>query len=382
MRNILHLCAANYFGGPEKQIVGHFKQIDRARFNPVVVSLHPKKNNCPISQQARDVGIQTHSVSMSSPFDLMSLYRLIKLVKKKRIDLICSHGYKPTVMGWITARKTGVPIIAFSRGYTSENKKVRFYEYLENLVLKRVDGIITVSAAQKQKLESLGIRNTEKWVVHNAVSINGDEQNNDNGFRDAFLKTNHLPDNCTLAITAGRLSPEKGHRFLIDAIGLLDAKTEDTYFVFCGDGVNAKSLKEQMHSTGVAEKCRFIGFQKDIMRIFRIMDFLVLPSLTEGLPNVVLEAFACKKPVLGTWVGGVPEVVEHKINGILVRPGCPDALVQGINLISECKELSIKMGENGYDRVKKQFSFGRQNKQLQAIYERYLCNGGQMIETS
>ena len=136
--------------------------------------------------------------------------------------------------------------------------------------------------------------------------------------------------------------------------------------------MNLTNLKDQVRRIGAEDKCRFVGFRKDINRIFRIMDFLILPSLTEGLPNVVLEAFACKKPVLATWVGGVPEVVEHQINGILVRPGCPDALVQGIQLISACKDSRIKMGENGYSRVKERFSFERQNEQLQDIYKRFL----------
>ena len=372
MYRILHLCAANYFGGPEKQIIEHLKRIDKGRFNPVVVSLYSKKNNCPIYARVRDAGIRNYSVPMSSPNDVFSLFHLIKLVQKEKSDLICSHGYKPTVMGWVAAKKTGLPIIAFSRGYTSENKKVKFYEYLEKLTLKRVDGIITVSAAQKEKLEFLGISSTRKWVVHNAVSTAGAEEINDKSFRDAFLKQYHLPNECTLAVSAGRLSPEKGHRFLIEAIGLLNGKARDTYFVFCGDGVNLTNLKEQVRRIGVDDKCRFVGFRKDINRIFRIMDFLILPSLTEGLPNVVLEAFACKKPVLATWVGGVPEVVEHKINGILVRPGCPDALVQGIQLISACKDSRIKMGENGYSRVKEKFSFERQNEQLEDIYERLL----------
>ncbi|PQP33808.1 group 1 glycosyl transferase, partial [Desulfobacteraceae bacterium SEEP-SAG9] len=108
---------------------------------------------------------------------------------------------------------------------------------------------------------------------------------------------------------------------------------------------------------------------RDINDIYRIMDFLVLPSLTEGLPNVVLESFAMAKPVVATSVGGVPEIVVNKENGILVPPGRPDMLADGIKQLIESKEMRYKFGIEGYKKVNRDFSFTSQKECLENIYQ-------------
>jgi glycosyltransferase involved in cell wall biosynthesis len=102
------------------------------------------------------------------------------------------------------------------------------------------------------------------------------------------------------------------------------------------------------------------------------MDFLVLPSLTEGLPNVVLEAFSFGKPVVATRVGGVPELVTDGVNGIIVPPGDPASLAAGISRFLRDKAFAKMMGEEGYRTVVESFTFEEQSQKLQAIYSQLL----------
>ena len=175
-----------------------------------------------------------------------------------------------------------------------------------------------------------------------------------------------------MAVTAGRLSPEKGHHFLIEAAGLLKETAPQLNFIFCGSGVLMDELKFKSRQLNVDEVCHFIGFRTDIEKIFSIMDFLVLPSLTEVLPNVVLEAFACKKPVVATAVGGVPELVNDNENGFLVASQRPDLLAEKISLMLKSDKLRHKMGLSGFKTVKEHFSFDDQNKRLQELYSQIL----------
>jgi glycosyltransferase involved in cell wall biosynthesis len=372
-QKIMHLIATDFYGGPEKQIVEHLNHLDNKAFQGEVASFIEDNTPNELLERARDKGLSVHGIGMSSPLDLRAQIALIKLIKKAKIDLLCVHGYKACVMGWIAGKWTRIPVLAFSRGYTTENKKVAFYEWVERIVLPRMNGIITVSEGQKKKLEDLGVRGPQKWVVYNAVNVNG-EIGNQNSWESKreILEVLDIPLNAKLVVTAGRLSPEKGHRYLVDAIALMRDQVEGVYFVFCGEGECRQKLEKMAKALGVSDNCRFPGFRRDLPEIFKVMDLFVLPSLTEGLPNVILEAFACAKPVVATRVGGVPEIVEDRSNGLLIPAKNPEFLSKAVIQLLLNSEMRASMGKSGYRKVKSGFNFESQAEKLQQIYREIL----------
>jgi glycosyltransferase involved in cell wall biosynthesis len=182
-----------------------------------------------------------------------------------------------------------------------------------------------------------------------------------------------VPEGAKLVVSAGRLSPEKGHSYLIEAVAELVKHKIDAIFAFCGDGVCRDDLIAFAERKGVAGICRFLGFRHDLKDIFHAMDLLVLPSLTEGLPCVILEAFACGRPVVATAVGGVPEVVRDGANGILVPPRRPDLLAEAILRCLRNPEESRRMGLRGREIVTEEFNVEKQNRRLEAIYDEVLA---------
>lgn len=376
---ILHLRASNFAGGPEKQIFEHLKRLNKSEFWGGIASFKEHKGTNPLSEKAQKEGMPYLEIPMASSLDFRAQPILTRIVRDHRIDLLCVHGYKACLMGFWAGKRTKKPVLAFSRGDTNENRKVAFYEWLERKTLPAMAGIVTVSEEQKRKLASSGIRNKKIWVVHNAV----EHSLNRNGFsaqreREFFQELN-IPRGSKLVVTAGRFSPEKGHRYLIEAIAKLPQK-KDIFFVFCGDGVCRGDLERQAKKVGVMEQLRFPGFRQDLQEFFSIMDLLVLPSLTEGLPNVVLEAFACAKPVVATRVGGVPEIVEDGVNGFLVPPANPRLLAEAIINCLSSKGLGRSFGEAGYQKVKSGFTFESQTQKLERIYKEILTAGGCEVE--
>jgi glycosyltransferase involved in cell wall biosynthesis len=135
-----------------------------------------------------------------------------------------------------------------------------------------------------------------------------------------------------------------------------------------------EKIMEQAKGLGVLDRCRFVGFRRDLAEIFSVMDLMALPSLSEGLPNVVLEAFAASKPVVASNIGGVPELVEEGISGYLVPPGRPEPLAKAILKMLGDSEKMQSMGAAGYERVRREFTFEAQTEKLEAIYHQ-MING-------
>lgn len=367
----MHLIATNFYGGPEKQIVEHLRRLNDRQYRGLFVSFDEGRSPNEAMERARTFGLDHRSVPMSCALDCRALWKLTRLLRDEGVGLLCTHGYKSTVMGWWAGNIARIPVIAFSRGYTSENLKVAFYERIERCVLNRLAGVVCVSEGQKRYLVSLGLRNKLTWVVHNAVS----SETFTHGTRDtrkSVCRRLGLENDSQLVVSAGRLSPEKGHRVLIDAIAKMGNENSSVYFVFCGEGPCKNDLVELAKALDVTDQCRFVGFRHDLIEIFQAMDLMVLPSMTEGLPNVILEAFACAKPVVATNVGGVPEVLENGINGKLVPPGRAEVLAEAISRCLRNPELMRTMGRAGYSKVKAEFSFESQTRQLEAIYNEVL----------
>jgi len=286
--------------------------------------------------------------------------------------ILCTHGYKPIVMAVIGGMARRYPLVAFSHGETKESWRVSLYEAMERKAIGFAERIVCVSEAQKKRLLKYGIDERRCRVVHNAVWE--PEYRCRDGSSAASVRARlEVPEGAKLVVSAGRLSPEKGHAYLIEAVAQLVKDKIDAIFAFCGDGVCRDELGALAERKGVAGICRFLGFRHDLKDIFHAMDLLVLPSLTEGLPNVVLEAFACGKPVVATSVGGVPEVVRDGVNGILVPPRRPDLLAEAILHRLRNPEESRRMGMRGREIVAEEFTFEQQNRRLEAIYDEVLA---------
>ncbi len=371
-RKVVHLITSSFYGGPEKQIVQHLKRLDRARFKGILVSFLDEPTSGEILEKAAALGLENHGIPSAGPFDLGALRRLLDLVRREGVDLLCTHGYKSTVMGWWAGRREGVPVIAFSRGYTTENRKVAFYEWLERRFLERIHGVVFVAEGQARRLSRMGVKIRRSWVVHNAVDAEEYRSGDREELRRQVNAGLGLPPDARLVVAAGRFSPEKGHRVLVEAIAELKGAPPEPFFIFCGEGPCRPELERLAGKLGVMERCRFPGFIKDLSGLFRVMDFLVLPSFTEGLPNVVIEAFASSRPAVATRVGGVPEVVEDGVNGLLVPPGRPRELAEAMARLLEDPGRTGAMGLSGLRTVVDRFNFEEQNSKLEGIYTEVL----------
>lgn len=171
----------------------------------------------------------------------------------------------------------------------------------------------------------------------------------------------------------GRLAAVKGVSILLEALARVRIQHPDVRLTLVGDGEERKKLEELTHELGVSDIVEFVGFksQTEVAEFFSTADVFVLPSFAEGLPVVLMEALASRVPVITTQIAGVSELVEHGINGFIVRPGDIDSLAEQIFEILEDPSLLSEMGEAGRARVVENFNIRSEVARLLHLIELY-----------
>jgi glycosyltransferase involved in cell wall biosynthesis len=171
----------------------------------------------------------------------------------------------------------------------------------------------------------------------------------------------------------GRLSEEKGFDLLIRAVDRLLASGLDVELRIAGEGDQYGRLEELIHTLHREDRTHLLGFQADTLRLLEAMDVFALSSLREGLPNVVLEAMAVGVPVVATRVAGVPRLIAHDTNGLLVDIGDGDQFVSALRQMLSDAELRSRLADAGRRTVEERFDFERRMERIREIYDELLA---------
>jgi glycosyltransferase involved in cell wall biosynthesis len=312
-------------------------------------------------------GFDVRALEHDSPRLQATFRELLTLAESIRPDLLCCHGYKANFFGLLLARRLKIPIVSISHGWTGESMRVRAFELMDRFLLRRMDRVVCVSEKQAQRVRKAGVPKAKTQVIHCAVRSERFAQV-DSAYRARLEQM--FPEQPRLIVgAAGRLSPEKGFRHLIDAAHQVVCQHPDAAFVLFGDGPLRQVLQRQIDALGLSQRFRLAGFCADLDHYYPHLEMLVLPSYTEGLPNVVLEAFAAGIPVVATAVGGTPEVVQDGINGYLVAPADPDSLATRITDLLRDRATRHRMGTAGMQLVRETFSFALQASEYSQVID-------------
>jgi glycosyltransferase involved in cell wall biosynthesis len=262
----------------------------------------------------------------SGPLDARLIARLRRVLADWAPSIVQTHGYKPSALAYllrVTGRGAGWRWIAFSHGTTSENLKTRFYHWLDARLMARADRVVAMSRRHQAGLSHLGAK---ACVVYNAVLPAPAENGRAAVSLPAELEAIARP---VLGVV-GRLSPEKGVDVFLHACERLARRDVAFSAVVAGDGPQRGDLERLRDGLGLRARVQFVGALSPVDSLYPRLDLLVIPSRSEGLPNVLLEALRANVPVVATRVGAVPEVIDSPRAGTLVLPEAPEALADAI----------------------------------------------------
>ncbi|WP_238537743.1 glycosyltransferase [Zavarzinella formosa] len=354
MTRIVHLTASTFFGGPERQMLGLAEHL-RPDIDTTFVSFSENGRCEDFLRHVRQAEFTGVELDHDSPAFRQSIRDIsVHLVDA---DVLFTHGYKASLLGRIAARRAGVPVIGVSRGWTAETWKVRLYERLDRWNLKRLDHVVCVSRGQAEKVLRTGVNPRQMTVIHNSARL-----------ADFEPRRSTRPRMTVLA--AGRLSPEKGFQLLPAIAEKVGRVCPEVRFQMAGDGPLRANIETEASKRGVTDRIEFLGFRSDIDRLMSEADVLLLPSFTEGLPNVVLEAAAAGIPSVATRVGGTPEAIIDGQTGWLVPSGDVNTMSEALIRLAKDPARRSAMGDAARENAEANFSFAAQASAYRQLIDR------------
>jgi len=290
---------------------------------------------------------------------IRALWRLYWLLKRQKISVIETLTRYSNVLGIVVAWLAGVPIRVSSQRNTLlgvPNWFLRLDAMIVNSPL--VDKMIAVSEQTRHFcIEKERMSPHKIATIPNGVNLAEFEREQWlAGVLNALRTELHVPQGTLVITTVARLYPQKGHQYLVEAASIITSIYPNVLFLLIGDGVSRETIEASIRAYNLDRNFRLLGIRSDVPKLLALSDVFVLPSLYEGMPNVVLEAMAARLPVVATNVDGTQAVVVDGETGLLVPKADSDALAQAICKLLEDAGLREYMGQNGYDRVRLQFS--------------------------
>lgn len=356
---ILHVCNSMVYGGGEEHVRTIIKYLLKLNLN--ICAAVPE--NSKLYSVLKKEGIEVYPYFIRGKFDLSSVKSLKKIIMDNSIDIIHTHNRQEDLMGGIASFLTATPAVSTIHdriNMDQDGKKVRnIQSAVYHFILRNCfDRIITVSKATYEDIKTYAGVNEDK-IVH---VVNGIDLQRIKPVKDTVRLRTELgisPRSKVVGFVArirGNSFGKKGIVHLIDCAQIVLDQYPETVFVVSGeDSESAQILKKICDSKKVLPNFRFTGYREDIIDIINCFDMLVCPSLFEGLPRVVMEAMALGKPVIGSNVDGIPEVVQDTITGYLVEPKNPAMLAQKIVSLINDDTLRIEFGRKGKERVYSKF---------------------------
>ena len=364
---VLILLDSGVVGGPEKYVVGYARRLKK-RF-PVFIGTFGS-NALPggLGEYVGKAGGLEHvAIQAKHSYDPAQILRLRRFVAEAGICVINSHGYRADIVGWLASRWTRTRLVATYHGWTGADCKVRLFERLDRWVLKRMDHIICVSGANKKRLMNLGIADRKITVVENAIDpgefFGCSKYENTGLLRREMGFTNENK----IVVSIGRLSKEKGQALGLKAYAEAVKQVPEARLVFVGSGPDEPKLQRLADELNVGWGIRFVRHRKNVVDYVRLADIVLLSSVTEGLPTVVLEAFVCGKLVIATAVGGTPEIVREGETGVLVAAGDELALSRAIAKYLHDDRTRQRLGANAREYVMRNHCFDGHARKIEEV---------------
>lgn len=374
---ILHIIDSGGLYGAEIMLLSLIQEQINLGMEPTICSIGvPEVEEKSLETEALKKGVNVKKVRMRDGPNIMGALKILKFAHEEHFSLIHAHGYKADIFfGFIPKIVRKLPLVSTVHGWTSTSRicKMKIYEWLDLKSLKYFDAVVLVNKAMLSipKIRTCNLRNIS--IINNGIStIDCSIVNPSDTYGQSCAIDKEVIDFCREGFiigALGRLSPEKGFDYLIDAVRQL-RKDIRLKLVIIGDGPLKEKLQMRIKKMNLSDCVLLVGYVPHGRKYIKLFDVFVLPSLTEGLPITLLEAMQEQAPIVASKVGGIPDVLQGGLGGLLVEPADPESLATAIKKLYRDKELALQLVTFSFDEVNKRYTSKAMAMQYFEVYKK------------
>ncbi len=349
---ILHIDPEREWGGGETEVIDLLAYLSSWEHQNHLLC-HP---GGPLMDRVKkNKAVTIFPIAVRNDLDIRAIPFLRRLIHKEAYDIVHFHTKRAHALSLYLERTRPEMRFVVTRRMDYPVTQKWYNRYLYS---RCVDGIIALSHKIADVLVEAGIDREKIRVIYTGIDP------------EPFQKAATVKPNNRVSVigTAAVLEERKGYQYLLEAAALLKRQGYQLQYRFAGEGSQREALQNLATDLGLKEEVVFEGFVSDIPGFLAAIDVFVLPSLHEGMGVAILEAMAAAKPVVGTTVGGIPELVVDGVTGLLVPPRNASALADAISRLLSDKDLPTRMGVSGCQRVQTDFTMEQTAKQVEHYY--------------
>lgn len=365
MVNVLHVINNLAPEGAPTLLMSFVKNLDDRRYRQCVAFIY---GTAELVKNGDWNSTEIFDLTRNGKFDFFSLYRLVRIIKTRKIDLVHTHLVHAGIIGKLAARLAGVRHVVTTRHYGFHPKENTFWYRLEDRMTGSACAVIAISDAVKQRLIQRNVVAEEKIeLIYNGIDFKT--------FDSERINRETPQANGDFIIgSIGRLHPQKGFATLLQSFKLVSNKFQNVRLEIVGDGALREQLQNQAHELNISDRVRFFGAAPHGIAIERLTqwDVFVLASLWEGFGIAMIEAMALEKAVVATNQGGTVEIVDDGVTGFLVPPESPTAIASNIIDLLSDETRRIEMGRAAKRKVSEEFSIEKFVERTKRLYDSIL----------
>lgn len=363
-KRVLYVIATLDPGGSEKQLVELILRLDRREFAPRLCCL---TRGGPLEACLTGAGVPVQVLGKREKCDLAAFHRLATLMRRFRPHIVHTFLFTSDAYGCAAAVATGAPVIVSSRRST-DPWKGPLHRMVDRAVGAFCDAVIANSSAVREVCVRGGIAADKVVVIRNGIDLGRFQPRGRS--RENWLRI--APGRRAIGF-AGRLVPEKGLEYLLQAMERVATEFPEALLLVAGDGELRPSLA---HAHRDSEHVGFLGHVEEMDGFYRALDIFVLPSLWEGLPNAVIEAMASGLPVVATDVGGTGELIRDGETGLLVAPRSAEAIAEAVCRLLRSPSERQTMGRAARAFVEREMGMEAMVSQTERLYRTLMARKG------